>query len=161
MSSFPAIFPTLPVPVAGVSAPSVRGSARGFTLIELMIVVAIIAILGAIAYPSYTSYLQRGRRSEAQQLMVQMQNKQEQYVLDNRAYSDNPGSGGINVGGTGWTCVNAALGACTTTFYSVTIALVAGPPPGYTITAAALGGQASDGNLTLNNLGAKTPTGKW
>lgn len=144
-----------------LAAPGVRDNARGFTLIELMIVVAIIAILAAIAYPSYTSFMQRGRRSDAQQLMVQMQNKQEQYILDNRAYSDNPGSGGINAGGTGWTCVNAAGGACTTAFYSITMAATAGPPPGFTITAAALGGQASDGDLTLNNLNAKTPAAKW
>ncbi len=144
-----------------VSARPVYRRARGFSLIEIMIVVAIIGILAAIAYPSYSSYMQRGRRSEAQQLMLQMQNRQEQYVLDNRAYTDNPGSGGLNVSGNGWTCANAAAAACSNNYYDITAALVAGPPPGYTITATAKGGQLSDGNLGLTSLGVKTPSGKW
>ena len=91
-----------------------------------------------------------------------IQNKQEQYILDARTYSTNPGSGGLNVGGTGWTCTNAAGGACSNTFYDITVAISAGPPPGFTITAAPkTGAQLSDGTLTLNNLGAKTPTTKW
>lgn len=45
----------------------------GFTLIELMIVVAIIGILGAIAYPSYTSYVQRAHRADAQAGLLQAQ----------------------------------------------------------------------------------------
>jgi type IV pilus assembly protein PilE len=45
--------------------------------------------------------------------------------------------------------------------YTFAIALVAGPPPTFTITATATGKQASDGNLTLNSLGQKTPAEKW
>jgi type IV pilus assembly protein PilE len=46
---------------------------RGFTLIELMIVVAVIGILGAIAYPSYTKYIQRGHRADARGGLLQAQ----------------------------------------------------------------------------------------
>lgn len=58
----------------------------GFTLIELMVSVAIIAILAAIALPSYSDYVKRGRISKATSNLAAMRVKLEQYFQDNRTY---------------------------------------------------------------------------
>jgi type IV pilus assembly protein PilE len=63
----------------------------GFTLIEVMVTVAIIAILGAIAVPSYNEYVQRARITEATSALADMRNKMEQYFQDNRTWA--PGGG--------------------------------------------------------------------
>ena len=53
----------------------------GFTLVELMIVVAIVAILASIAYPSYQEYVKRAHRADAQRVAFELANKQEGYLL--------------------------------------------------------------------------------
>jgi type IV pilus assembly protein PilE len=60
--------------------------AKGFTLIELMIVVAIVAILAGIAVPGYNSYVMRSKISEAVAHLSDMRVKMEQYFLDHRTY---------------------------------------------------------------------------
>ena len=60
---------------------------KGFTLIELMIVVAIIGILAAIAFPSYQDYVKQGKLSEAMSALANGRVKMEQYYQDNHTYS--------------------------------------------------------------------------
>lgn len=59
---------------------------RGFTLIELMVVVAIIAILASIAMPAYDDYVKRGKAAEATSTLADLRVKIEQYYQDNRTY---------------------------------------------------------------------------
>lgn len=62
-------------------------SSRGFSLIELMIVVAIVAILGAIGYPSYQRYLLSSHRVEAKEMLLDAANRQETYFMDFNQYA--------------------------------------------------------------------------
>lgn len=62
----------------------------GFTLIELMIAMAIVAILAAVALPNYTAYIQRGKIAEATANLAAMRVLMEQYFMDNRTYVGGP-----------------------------------------------------------------------
>jgi type IV pilus assembly protein PilE len=129
----------------------------GFTLIELMIVVAVIGILAAITYPSYQDYVKKARRAEAQTVMLNTVNREEQFLLDQRQYSTSFTA--LGVAHDSYTCVAAN---CSNNWYTITITVTnANTPPTYTITADAIGGQADDGDLTLDSTGNKTPSDKW
>jgi len=132
-----------------------RDSAGGFTLIELMVVVVVIGVLGAIAWPSYLNYVKRGNRSQAEQLMLEIANREQQYIVDARLFTATIGSAGLNIGNKdNWTCTTT----CTNGKYTVTVVVDnAAAPPIYTITAdPGTGVQQSDGVLTLDSTNAKT-----
>ncbi|MES2832162.1 MAG: type IV pilin protein [Pseudomonadota bacterium] len=71
-----------------VSIMSRSSKSTGFTLIEVLIAVAIVGILSAIAYPSYSSYVQRGRLIEASNTLLALRTSMEQYYQDNRGYAN-------------------------------------------------------------------------
>jgi type IV pilus assembly protein PilE len=129
--------------------------ASGFTLIEVMIVVAVISILASIAYPSYNRYLERSRRADAQQFMMQMDNRQKQILLEQRAFATAPNA--LNVSASGWTCT---ADNCSNGFYTITFSPEVDnndTPPSYGICAVpnAATSQVNDGTLTLESTGAR------
>lgn len=128
-----------------------KTSNKGVTLIELMIVVAVVGILATIAYPSYQNHIRKAARSAAQSFMLDIANREQQLFLDQRLFTETLGSGGL-----GMSPPQETNGRYT---YAIDIDLPAGPPPCFTITAAAIGNQAVDGDLTLDCKGSKTRNG--
>ncbi|MDO9071736.1 MAG: type IV pilin protein [Rubrivivax sp.] len=74
-----------------------RGGQAGFTLIELMITVAIVAIIASVAYPQYTDYVRRSRLVEATGLLSTTRVRLEQYYQDNRNYGSTAAACGVAV----------------------------------------------------------------
>jgi type IV pilus assembly protein PilE len=127
---------------------------RGFTLIELMITVAVIAILAAIAVPSYFKYTLRSNRSAAESVMQEIASAQERYMVDARQFAGSLTTLGYSVPNTVFP-----------NYDIVTVATASsasgGTPPGYTVTATPRGTQLRDtdcGTLTLNGDGSKLPS---
>lgn len=120
---------------------------RGFTLIELMITVAVIGILASIALPSYQDYVRKGRRADAQAFMYEVASRQQHYLVDRRMYATTLAALGL------------AAPSSVSTHYDITLPSVVNDvqPMGFTLQAAPKGGQAIDtcGTLTLNAQGTK------
>jgi len=124
---------------------------RGFTLIELVIVVLIVAILAAVAIPSYRKYMIRSHRSAVESFMMELANAQERYMVDNRSYAGDLTALGYPV---------SAYPPDVADNYSLATSSDSGAPPGFTITATPKpgSGQASDtecGTLSLTSGGDK------
>lgn len=124
------------------------GSQRGFTLIELMIVVALAAVIAAFAIPSYRQHAMKSNRAAAEAFMQQVANRQEQYVLNARTYA------------TSLAALNLSPPADISNKYNIYV----WPTPTstsnvyYTITAVPIGGQTSDtvcGIIALDQTGNK------
>ena len=143
-----------------------RQSTAGFTLMELMIVVALIAILAMIAYPSYEDYIRRATRTEAKNLVMQIASEQEKFFSTFNRYSGSitgarttdPATSGLNMLGSSRDLVGGSPDPNDRAFYDITVALTNGNL-GYTLTATPQGGQQTAdrcGTMTLDHLGNKT-----
>ena len=127
----------------------------GFTLIELMIAVAIIAIVVRLAYGQYTSQITRAKRSAVESFMVSVAAREEQSMLNSRSYF------AIATGATAeWTAGNITVPADVGSNYTVTVtANNAATPPSYTVTAVPQGNQANNdkqcGTVTYTQAGVK------
>ena len=127
---------------------------HGFSLIELLIAVVVVAILTAIAFPSYQGYMRKGSRAAAQALLIDVANRQTQYLLDARNYAVGPGA---------LAALNMTLPTEVASFYTIAVENASGgttptTPPTFLVKATPITGtrQEPDGELRLVHDG-----GKW
>ena len=118
---------------------------RGFTLIELMIVVAIVGILAAVAYPSYSRYVIKANRAAAQSYLMELAQKEQLYFNDSRSYAANEG------------VLSITRPDRVDDNYTLNFTIDANPPPTFIITASPKSGsrQVGDGDLSIDNTGQK------
>ena len=130
-------------------------TSRGFTLIELMITVAIVATLAAIAYPSYTNHVRKTSRAEAKARLLQVAQLQERNFTEKNTYTTNI-AGLLGVTGTVYSSSTNDAGSG----YQITAPV--GTASAFTLEAAPQGSQAADttcGTLRLLHTGKKEISG--
>ena len=143
-------------------------SIRGFSLLELMIVVVVLGLLAAVAYPSYTDQIRKGRRNDGRSALMTTAQAMERYFTENSTYNGPALGATSSIGRTssqeGYYTISfdsAPTGGsvCGTTDTSSTSATA------YRICATPTGAQATDscGTLSISSTGVKTPTssGCW
>lgn len=130
---------------------------RGMTIVELLIVMVVIAVLSAIAYPAYQNQLRKGSRAAAQALLVNIANREAQYLLDARNYAVGPAALGA---------LNVVLPTEVAPYYTVVVENAAGGttgsiPPTFRVRATPIAGtrQEPDGELVLVHDGSKSRAG--
>lgn len=119
---------------------------HGFTLIELMIVVAVIGILAAIAYPSYKDYVIRAKRADGKTALLQVQLAQEKYRANHVAYGTLDQIGASHTSPDGYYTIAIPVGSTL-------------DGTNYTVTAAPTFADIKCGTLGINQAGTKTKTG--
>jgi type IV pilus assembly protein PilE len=132
-----------------------KSAARGFTLIELMVTVAIVAILATIATTSYNSQVQKSRRTDARSAVLDLAGREEKLFSTTNAYSAAASDLGYAAAGTPWPI---AIGS---NYYNVSVT-VGNPATTYVITATAINSQASDAQcltLFVDQTGLQSSTG--
>jgi len=127
---------------------------KGFTLIELMIVVAVIAILAGIAYPSYLEHIKKTRRTAAAACLGERAQYMERFYTTNMAYDKDTSSAAVSIPDT-------ACKADSAPYYTFDNPPSNLGPTTYTVTATPIGSQASDscGTLSLTQAGTKLANG--
>lgn len=125
---------------------------QGFSLVELMVAVAIIAILAAIAIPQYTRYTFRARRADGQKLLMAIANAEERYYAQQNKYADLK-----TIGFASTTTATSDSGYYTATVTATTVNTFVAQ--GFLATATPQGAQAKDvcTSLTLTDTGVKNP----
>ncbi len=147
-----------------------RRRIRGFTLIELMVALAIVGVLVAIALPSYRKYVLRAQRTNAKAFLTQVMSKEEGWFNDRKAYGTTLSAIGYSAD-TVYLDSNGAVGATSTTgSFSVVLCTAANTPvtgckaPTSTlvsVAATAINKQTSDtcSSLVLSSDGTKSANG--
>ena len=126
-------------------------AARGFTLVELMIALAVVAILATVAYPSYVNQLRQSRRTDAKIALLDLAARQERFFSVNNVYATTPAQLGYAAA-----AFPVSVLSGSSAYYQLSTQVGAGATS-FTATAAPVGGQGRDacGSYAIDHLGVQ------